>query len=117
MPRPTNLAHGFEGPFLYPISPQADTTYTFIEADCAKWTRFTNAGAVTATLPPNTDTVIAIGKGITVEQAGAGVVTITAGAGVTIQSAGALVATNGQYAVVSMIKIDTDTWTLFGNLA
>jgi len=48
---------------------------------------------------------------------GAGQVTITAGSGVTIRSAGSKLKTNAQYAVATLVKIDTDTWVAVGNLA
>jgi hypothetical protein len=34
-----------------------------------------------------------------------------------LRSAGTLVKTSAQYAVATLLKIDTDTWVLVGNLA
>lgn len=100
-----------------PLSPVAGTTYTFAASDRGGFKQFTNAGAVAATIPPNSAVPFPIDSVLTWYQGGAGQVTILAGAGVTLQSAGGKVATAAQYAVASAIKVGANTWLLMGNLA
>lgn len=100
-----------------PLNLQAGTAYTFVAKDAGKLVQFTNAGAINATIPPNSVRAFPTGTVLTWEQDGAGQVTLLAGAGVTLRSAGGKVATAAQYAVASAIKIAINTWLLTGNLA
>ncbi len=99
------------------VTQQAGTTYGFVLADAGTYIQYTNGSSITATVPTNASQPFAIGTTINNEQNGAGVVTIAAAGGVTLHSNGALVSTNGQYAVASLVKVASDTWTLFGLLA
>lgn len=79
--------------------------------------RFTNAGAVAATIPPASTGDWVQGDTLELEQAGSGAVTITAGAGVTLNVNSALtLVTNGQYSVAGLQYVGSDVWTVFGNL-
>lgn len=99
-----------------PVSTQAGTTYTALLADAAKWTDFTNAGAVTFTIDGN-QTYPADAE-IEYSQSGAGVVTVVGANGATIQSRGGVVATAGQYATAMLKrKGSTNNWLLTGDLA
>lgn len=82
-----------------------------------RYVRMTNAGANTYTVMANATIAHPIGATITVTQAGAGTTTITPDTGVTINSRGALVATAGQFAIVTLVKVATDEWDLTGDLA
>ncbi len=99
------------------VTQQAGTTYGFVLADAGTYIQFTNGSSITATIPTNASQAFAIGTTINLEQNGGGVVTIMAAGGVTLHSNGSLVDTNGQYAVASLVKVASDTWTLFGLLA
>ncbi len=99
------------------VTQQAGTTYGFVLADAGTYIQFTNGSSITATIPTNASQAFAIGTTINIEQNGGGVVTIMAAGGVTLHSNGSLVDTNGQYAVASLVKVASDTWTLFGLLA
>ena len=85
------------------------------EKHANKYLRSTNAVAVTVTVPsglgcePNTE--------FKIEQAGLGLVTVSAAAGVTIESRGGLLSLAGQYGVVTLKQVDTDTYTLYGDIA
>lgn len=105
------------GPFR--ITQQTVTAYTFVYDDSGKYIQFTSGSSVAATVPPNSSLAVAfpIGAVLTLEQNGAGTVTPTAGAGVTINSAGGATHTNAQYAVVSLIQVSANVWTMFGNMA
>lgn len=99
------------------ISPQTDTSYTFVLTDGgATYTRFTNGSSVAATVPTNASVPFPIGSQITFEQGGAGQVTVAGDMGVTVNGTPTL-KTSAQYAVAVLIKVDTNSWTLTGNLA
>lgn len=93
----------------------AGTAYVLLEDE--EYLRFTGGSAVSVTVPPNASVPFRIGKVITLEQAGAGQVTLVPGDGVTLNSSGALLTTEDQYSVVSLKKVATDEWTVFGKLA
>jgi len=69
------------------------------------------------TVPPFVDVAFDIGTQISFEQGGTGIIMLALGAGVTIDSRGALLESNGQFAVLSLVKKLTNTWTAFGDLA
>ena len=95
---------------------QTGTTYTLALTDVAKVVSLTNGSAITLTIPTNATTAFPIGTQILLYQGGAGQVTI-GGAGVTIRSEGAKLKITGQYGVAGLLKIATDEWVAFGNLA
>ena len=96
---------------------ETGTTYEFLATDIGKLVTFTNAAAITVTVPVNADVAIAIGSQILCYQGGAGQVTFTPEGGVTIRSADSLLSLYGQYSVCALVKILTDTWVLAGDLA
>lgn len=98
-------------------STQSGTTYTFAIGDANNWVEFSNASAITVTIPTNASVAFPIWTTIDFAQAGTGVVTIVAAGGVTPLSAGTLFNTNGQNAVAGITKIATNTWRVYGNLA
>jgi len=115
-PQPVNFIGNYaQG--VGPITPLSGTSITLANNQKGKYIRTTSGSAVTLTVPKNSDVSIPVEAVFNVEQAGAGQVTFTAASGVTIHSAGGKVATAAQYAVATIIKVDTDTWTLCGNLA
>lgn len=99
-----------------PVTSQSGTTYTAVLADANGYIRFTNAGAITFTVPTNASVAYPINTVLEFEQGGAGIVTVAGAGGVTVNSRGAAVATAGQYAVASLRKVATDTWTLTGDI-
>ena len=98
------------------LNTQAGTAYTAALTDVGKLVEFTSASAIIFTIPANATVAFAIGAQINVYQDGAGQVTITPAATVTIRSNGSKLKTNGQYAVATCIKIDTNEWIALGNL-
>ena len=111
----TGIKWQYEGELT--LNAQTGTTYTLVLTDSAKFVTLSNASAITATVPPNSSVAFPTGTQVNLMQLGAGQVTIAAGSGVTLRSAGTLVKTSAQYAVATLLKIDTDTWVLVGNLA
>ncbi len=99
-----------------PVNAQTGTTYTFILADAGKMVTANNAAAQTYTVPPNSSVAYPVGTTIDVAGIGAGKVTLAQGAGVTISSKAGNKAIGAQYVGVTLRKIATDTWLLFGDL-
>ena len=99
-----------------PINSQTGTTYTATVADAERYVQLDNAAAITVTVPSDTTANLPIGSTVTFEQTGAGTVTFAADSGVTINSRGAVLSTAGQFAVASIIKTASNTFTLTGDL-
>lgn len=103
---------------LTPVTTQAGTTYTADLDDSESWIEFTNGSAVTFTIPPNSSVAYPVGTTIALRQAGTGQITVAPGSGVTINVAPSLAKkTFGQYSVAQLIKVGTDSWALYGDLA
>lgn len=96
----TNTWSGVQtfGTVLGSQNAQSGITYTLAAADCGKTVYFTNASAITLTVPNS----IGANCSVAVEQAGTGQVTITAGAGATVVSAHSYTKTFGQWALVGL---------------
>ena len=93
------------------VNPVGTTTDTIGATDMNTYIRYTSASAVAVTLNTSTGKV---GNFIIIEQGGAGAVTISG----TATLNGALgTDPNGQYAVIMLVQVATDTWTVFGNAA
>jgi hypothetical protein len=112
----TALAASQAAPGQTGILTHTTTTRTAAMEDAVEYVRFTNAGAITYTIPPNSAVPFPINTVIEFEQAGAGAVTVAPGVGVTINSRGADLTLAGQYAVAAIRKVGTDTWVLTGDL-
>ena len=94
---------------------QTGTSYTLVLTDVAKVISLTNAAAITLTVPTNASVAFPVGTQILLYQGGAGQVTVSSSA--TIRSQGTKLKINGQYGVAGLLKIATDEWVAFGNLA
>jgi hypothetical protein len=96
---------------------EATTARILSTGDAEAYLRTTNGAAIAITIPPNSDVAFDIGITVAVEQAAAGAASFVAGAGVTINCATThMPTTNGQFAVIQAKKVETDSWTVFGNL-
>jgi len=98
------------------INVQTGTAYTLVLTDASKLIIFTNASAITVTVPSNASVAFPIGTQIDLVQGGTGKVTVSPASGVTINSQSGNKSIAGQWVGVSLIKTDTDTWLLLGNL-
>ena len=96
---------------------QTGTSYQTVLLDANKVITMNNASASTITIGVDASYAFAVGDQLNIIQLGAGQVTITPAAGVTIRSEGTKLKLKGQYAVATVIKIDTDEWVAVGNLA
>lgn len=91
-------------------------SYTLILSDAGKSIDMNSGSANTLTIPANADVEFPIGTQILVSQIGAGQTTIAGAAGVTVQANGSRLKLAGQYAQASLIKRNTNTWIVSGNL-
>lgn len=96
---------------------QTGTTYTLVIGDAGKLVSMSNVSANTLTVPPNSSVAFPLYSRIDLAAYGAGQTTIAAGVGVTIRSTAAKLKLNVQYSGGTLIKIGTDEWMLFGDLA
>ena len=87
------------------------TTDTLALADIGVVKRYTNASAVTVTVPANSTVAFPVGTVISIYSAGAGGVTLSAAGGVTIRNNSAALV---QYQEVSIRKDGTDEWVRSG---
>jgi len=88
------------------IKSVSGTSYTVLATDAGKVVHFTNAAAVTVTVPKNT---LAQGDVVCFRQSGAGQVTLVAASGVTLNSTDALLATRKQHAQIAIVCDDATT--------
>lgn len=77
----------------------------------------TSALQITVTIPLEADVAFTTGDTIELIQYGLGAVTVLPAVGVTILSKEAKTSTSGQYAVIVLTKMDTNTWLIIGSLA
>jgi len=96
------------------VQTDATTTRTLGLGDEASYIRFTNAGAITVTVPTNAATAFPIGTQVHLRQAAAGQITVS---GTPTINAPDTAKTRKQHASVTLIKVATDEWDLMGDLA
>jgi len=94
---------------------QTGTTYTFTIEDAHRTSTFSNASAITLTVPPVSSVQFDIGAVISGYQLGAGQITVAPGSGVTINTAETL-KTRAQYSAFSLIKQADNTWLMTGDI-
>jgi hypothetical protein len=92
-------------------------SYTLVLGDADKLVEINNASANNLTVPPNSSVAFSTGTQILLAQYGAGQTTIVAGSGVTIRSNGGKLKLSAQYSGATLIKIASDEWYLFGDIA
>ena len=99
------------------ISKTENTTdYTLVLSDKDKLIEMNVAIVNTLTIPTNASVAFPIGTQLAIVQKGAGKTTIAGDTGVTVYSEGNKFSFVGQYGLATIIKCDTDTWYLGGNL-
>jgi hypothetical protein len=99
------------------VTNRQTASYTLVLGDADKLVEMNNASANNLTIPLNSSVAFATGTQILLAQYGAGQTTIVATSGVTIRSNGAKLKLNAQYSGATLIKIDTNEWYLFGDIA
>jgi hypothetical protein len=88
------------------------TSYLLGEADRSKVFRFSNASGITVTVPLG----LSSSFDCMLVQTGAGQVTVSGVSGVTINAALSATKTAYQYAVATLVPIDTDVFILSGEV-
>jgi hypothetical protein len=114
IPRGNTGASGVDAPLAATVTDIAGTTYTLGLGDLDGFLRFTNAGAVALTIPPNSSVAWPIGRAVGGVQSGAGQVTIAPGSGVTLNSVGTK--SRVQNSAWTLLKTGTDRWLLMGDV-
>jgi hypothetical protein len=94
------------------IADNSATAITLANTDNNRVIRCTSSSAVTITVP----STLAAGFSCMVIQSGTGRVTFQAGSGATINSFGNLLATAGQHAPASLMRVASGVYNLSGNL-
>lgn len=90
-------------------------SYSLVLGDRFKAIRMDSATASVLTVPTNATQAFSVGDSVDVIQWGAGQVTITPAAGVTINGNPGLKSV-GQYTMITLLKMATDTWLAVGGL-
>lgn len=90
----------------------AGTTYTLSELDRSFILLFTNAAAITLTVPVGLSALF----GVMLVQTGTGQITVAGAGGVTINAALSANKTAYQYAVATLLPIGTNTFILSGEV-
>ena len=99
------------------VANRQTASYTLVLSDADKLVEMNVASANNLTVPLNSSVAFSTGTQILLAQYGAGQTTIVATSGVTIRSNGAKLKLNAQYSGATLIKIDTNEWYLFGDIA
>ncbi len=89
----------------------AGTSYELLATDAGKLLIFTNASAITVTVPPD---VLAQGDVVCIRQGAAGRVTLAPGAGVTFASSDDLLSTRTQSAQIAVIADGSNQFGVIG---
>jgi hypothetical protein len=92
-------------------------SYTLVLSDADKLVEMNVGSANNLTVPLNSSVAFPTGTQILLAQYGAGQTTIVATSGVTVRSNGGKLKLNVQYSGATLIKIGTDEWYLFGDIA
>ncbi len=102
-------------PLLQAATLSTSATLALSHANKCLW--LTNSAAATITVPANDTVSFPTGTQIVITRASTGTVTLAAASGVTINSKDAKLSVDGQYAAVTLLKVDTNGWILWGALA
>lgn len=89
---------------------------TLALSDAGTFQRCTNGGTITVTVPANSNVAFPVGTEIEIYRGGAGAVNIGAASGVTLQCVSSTRAIADQYTSAALKKLDTNVWTLQGNV-
>jgi hypothetical protein len=101
---------------LVSISAQTGTAITAGTADVGKLVTLSNVAAQTVTIPANASVAFAIGDQVNFMNLSTGTATFVAAGTAVIRSAGNKLKLTDQYAVCTVLKIDTDAWVMLGNV-
>lgn len=101
-----------------PIKVITGQTHTIRRDDEGCWLRFTNGSAVTLTVPDESVHGLLVGTAVSINQAGAGLVTVVGnGVGSIVIETTNTYASAGQYAVMMLAYVASNTWVFTGDRA
>ena len=92
------------------------SSYTLVLSDATNMVEMESSSATTVTVPTNSSVAFPIGTTVDIFQKGTGQVTVSASGGVTIYATPGL-KLRTQYSGATLIKRDTNTWILTGDLS
>lgn len=92
------------------------SSYTVALSDAGKTLTIDSASDLDITIPPNSSTAFPVGSRLDVVRIGTGAVTFVPDTGVTINSKNSNKKIAARYSAASIIKTDTNTWVLIGDL-
>ena len=92
------------------------TSFTLSTRDLNSMVKINSSSAATVIIPADVTTPITIGTQVVVIQMGTGQVTVSAAPTVSVRSSGLKFKTSNQYAMASLVKVDTNEWVLGGDL-
>lgn len=98
------------------LNAQTGTTYTLVLADNGKLVTLDNASAIAVTVPTNASVAFPTGSQINLLQKGAGQITVSGDTGVTVNATPGAKA-RAQWSAATLIKLDTNSWVLLGDLS
>jgi len=98
------------------VTTDLTVAYQLVLTDKNKVVSLSNAAAITLTIPTNATVAFPIGTEVIIKQTGAGQVTITPAGGVTLNTSGGRNKTYEQHSLAALIKLDTNTWVLGGDV-
>lgn len=101
---------------LVSVTAQTGTAITAGTADVGKLVTLSNVADQTVTIPANASVAFAIGDQVNFMNLSTGTATFVAGGTAVIRSAGNKLKLADQYAVCTVLKIDTDAWVMLGNV-
>lgn len=93
---------------------QTGTTYTLALSDAGKLITLGSSSATTVTVPTDASVAFPTGTQVNLQQIGTGEVTVSGDTGVTVTGLGSKLL--GQYAAATLIKTNTNSWTIVGGL-
>ena len=116
----TNAAHDHSstaggGPINIALNSQTGTAYTAALTDNNKIISLDNSSAITLTVPLNSSVAFPVGAMVNFIQLGAGEVSVTGASGVSVSSPNGY-KTRAQYSLATVIKLDTNSWVLIGDI-
>jgi hypothetical protein len=100
-----------------PLNAQTGTAYTLAVGDAGELVTLANASAITLTVPTNASVPFAIGTQITITRAGSGSLTVVGDTGVTVNSADGDLKLRVQWSSATLIKTNTNSWILIGDIS
>ena len=106
---------GATGDYNLPNSPKS-VDYSATGGDEGTLIIFSSGSATNLTIPSNASYPFAVGTQLLITRGGVGEVGVTAASPVIINSTAGYLRLTSQYSGGSLVKTDTDTWYLFGDL-